>query len=194
MDQFVHEVLMFEQYQEDDFMFESANFFGDTIKKLEADISDWSSRAYKSNSKVVATGDGAWHMTGANRTTIGSANEFRREKQIKWRKEVVDLLKKTQSKYKSGYDFGAHISKALNLNNQYRKIDYKDMYDVLGAQGTYDIEISKIVDKIYLDYTLKYAKKVHRVKVNKPQAVTKRRSDKAFGDDPDALFNALLGW
>lgn len=55
-------------------------------------IADWTARQYKDNKKVVSTSDSAWNSGASERTTIGNANEARRNAVIRTAKVAVELI------------------------------------------------------------------------------------------------------
>src|SRR5574344_903591 len=96
-------------------------------QQLQAELDDWSSRVYKKNDHVVDTSDAMWNLSGANRTTIGSANDARKANRIKALQRGLAEIENLES----GYGIGIEAAKTV----YYRRPTQTEIWDTMVAKG-----------------------------------------------------------
>jgi len=68
------------------------NFIDSMIQPLKEEILDWQSRVYKTNNYQVRVGGNHASDYESGMTTIGAANERRRQRNIDWRKYEIECF------------------------------------------------------------------------------------------------------
>lgn len=111
-----------------------------TIKQEQQQIiSDWSSRQYNGNGKVVSTGNAAWNAGAGERTTVGNANESRRRNVISNAKTALYVIEAINVRYGGAYATRNEISNFA--------------YKYLSTAQSYPDSIESIIDAAANEYS-----------------------------------------
>lgn len=150
-------------------------------QKLQAELDDWSSRVYKKNDHVVDTSDAMWNLSGANRTTIGSANDARKANRIKGIQTGLAEIEQLES----AYGVGIEAAKAI----YYRRPTQTEIWDRMIA--TSKTHPSKYADSIFAAFNADVAQHIEQIEAEERdhQLAHQQARDNPSDDD---LFDTLM--
>lgn len=149
-------------------------------QQLQAELDDWSSRVYKKNDHVVDTSDAMWNLSGANRTTIGSANDARKANRIKALQRGLAEIENLES----GYGIGIEAAKTV----YYRRPTQPEIWDTMVAKG----KPSRYADSVIDAFNADVAKFREQIEADERAEAQQAELDRANWSDDDDMFSMLL--
>ena len=151
-------------------------------QKLQAELDDWSSRVYKKNDHVVDTSDAMWNLSGANRTTIGSANDARKANRIKSLQHGLAEIDNLES----SYGIGIEAAKAI----YYRRPTQTEIWDTMVAKG----KPSKYADSVLDAFNADVAQFMEQIEADERADAQQAELDRANWSDDDDMFSMMMNF
>ena len=149
-------------------------------QQLQAELDDWSSRVYKKNDHVVDTSDAMWNLSGANRTTIGSANDARKANRIKSLQRGLSEIENLESIYGVGIEAAKMV--------YYRRPTQTEIWDTMVAKG----KPSRYADSVIDAFNADVAKFREQIEADERAEAQQAEIDRANWSDDDDMFSMLL--